>query len=136
MNSGWRVLDRWAIGLALFLVVDRLIKFAAVVHFFRQAPPPTPSPPFTQPSPTALPASEWPSVTMLSPITCGVADLTYVLRCRGQLAYAGSVQHLLICDAADQASLAICHAWAQENSHLKIETVSGAGGGEAHCRQN
>src|SRR5215203_835433 len=111
MSRGWRVLDRWAIGLALLLVIDRLVKFAAVMHFFRQAPPPMAS----APTLSSLTVSDLPSVTMLSPVTCGVADLTYVLRCRGQLAYAGSVQHLLICDAADHASLAICQAWAQEN---------------------
>lgn len=91
-------LDRLAIGLALLFAVDRLWKLTAVVHFFRQ---PTPPPP----------ATGWPSVTILSPITQGVSNLTQALACRGRLSYPGPIQHLLICDRADTAIQAICTAW-------------------------
>ncbi len=91
------LLDRAAIGLALLFVLDRLLKVAAVVHFFRQPAPPVPV--------------AWPSVTILSPITRGASNLPHALACRAALHYRGSVQHLLICDAADGASQALCTAW-------------------------
>ena len=107
----WHLLGRVAMGLAVFLMLDRLAKFAAVVHFFQQ---PTPQ----------IPASDWPTVTMLYPITRGVADLAYVLHCRAGLTYQGSVQHLLIYDASDAASLAICDTWCRENNHLDSKLIS------------
>ena len=82
----WRVLrltDRLAIGLAALFALDRLWKMVAVVHFFRRlAPPP--------------PATGWPTVTILSPITRGASNLPHVLACRGRLHYGGMVQQLLI----------------------------------------
>lgn len=91
-------LDRLAIGLALLFALDRLWKLAAVVHFFRQ---PAPAPP----------ATGWPSVTILSPVTQGVSNLPQALACRGRLRYPGPIQQLLICDAADTATQAVCNAW-------------------------
>lgn len=91
-------LDWLAIGLAALFALDRLWKLAAVVHFFRRpAPPP--------------PATGWPTVTILSPITRGASNLPQVLACRGGLHYAGVVQHLLICDAADQETQQLCATW-------------------------
>ena len=97
-----RVLNHWldwlAIGLACLFALDRLWKVAAVVHFFRRpAPPP--------------PATGWPTVTILSPITRGASNLPQVLACRGGLRYGGVVQQLLICDATDHQSQATCAAW-------------------------
>ena len=111
MHRLWRLLDRSALGLAVFLVVDRLVKFAAVVHFFQQKP-------------ATPPERDRPTVTMFYPITRGVADLPRALCCRAQLNYQGSVQHLLVCDAADSTSLSICHAWRREHGHLNAEVVS------------
>ncbi len=97
-----RVLNHWldwlAIGLAALFALDRLWKVAAVVHFFRRPA----SPP---------PATGWPTVTILSPITRGASNLPQVLACRGGLDYVGAVQHLLICDATDHQSQAMCAAW-------------------------
>ena len=93
-----RLTDRLAIGLAALFALDRLWKMAAVVHFFRRpAPPP--------------PATGWPTVTILSPITRGASNLPHVLACRGRLRYGGMVQQLLICDAADAESQQVCAAW-------------------------
>ncbi len=92
-----RLLDRCVTGLALFFVLDRLLKLMAVIHFFRKPAPPPPA--------------SWPSVTILSPITRGVSNLPHALACRGQLSYPNTVQHLLICDAADLPSQAVCRAW-------------------------
>ena len=97
-----RVLNHWldwlAIGLAALFALDRLWKLATVIHFFRRpAPPP--------------PATGWPTVTILSPITRGASNLPQVLACRGSLDYAGAVQQLLICDATDQETQQVCTAW-------------------------
>ena len=93
-----RLTDRLAIGLAALFALDRLWKMAAVVHFFRRpAPPP--------------PATGWPTVTILSPITRGASNLPHVLACRGRLHYGGKVQQLLLCDAADAESQQVCAAW-------------------------
>lgn len=92
------LIDRLAIGLALLFAVDRLWKLATVIHFFRQPAPPPPT-------------TGWPSVTILSPITQGVSNLSQALACRGRLRYPGPIQQLLICDMADTATQAVCNAW-------------------------
>ena len=92
------LIDRLAIGLALLFALDRLWKLATVVHFFRQPAPPPPT-------------TSWPSVTIISPITQGVSNLPQALACRGRLRYPGPIQQLLICDAADTATQAVCNAW-------------------------
>lgn len=97
-----RVLNRWldwlSIGLASLFALDRLWKMATIAHFFRRAPPPPP-------------ATGWPTVTILSPITSGASNLPQVLACRGGLYYAGAVQQLLVCDATDVTTQQVCAAW-------------------------
>ena len=83
-----------AAALAAIYIADRLLKLAAVVHFFRQ---PRPSPP-----------TAWPSVTLLQPITRSQHDLRRTLATRCALVYAAPIQHLLICDRADATSQAVC----------------------------
>src|SRR5690348_17460807 len=77
--------------LALF-VLDRLLKLAAVIHFFRRTPPRAPQ--------------TWPSVTLLQPITRGVSGLPNNLRSRAVLDYPGEIQYLFICDADDREAQA------------------------------
>lgn len=91
------LVDRSARLLVLLFIGDRLLKLATVVHFFRRPAPPPPA--------------TWPSVTLLSPITRGVSNLPHALACRGHLSYPNSVQHLLICDAADVVSQMVCRSW-------------------------
>ena len=83
-----------AAALAAIYTADRMLKLAAVAHFFRQ---PRPAPP-----------AVWPSVTLLQPITRSQHDLRRTLATRCTLVYAAPVQHLLICDRADASSQAIC----------------------------
>jgi ceramide glucosyltransferase len=97
-----------AILVALFCL-DRLLKAAAVVHFFRRRPPPAPV--------------RWPSVTLLQPITRGVPDLAYNLSKRLELDYPAPIQHLFICDAHDSASQMICQAVRSDHSQAHIHTV-------------
>lgn len=92
-------------SLALLFTLDRLLKFTTVIHFFRRPAPPQPC--------------EWPSVTILSPITRGVSNLPNALACRGQLVYPGTVQHLLICDERDEESQRFCLMW--QAAHPTLE---------------
>lgn len=89
------MLDRLAIALGILYVLDRLLKLAAVIHFFRRPLPPDPP--------------DWPSVTLFQPITRGVSGLLTSLKSRAQLVYPATVQQLLICDAHDSESQAACH---------------------------
>lgn len=87
--------DRLAWALTAAFAADRLAKAAAVVHFFRRAPPQPPT---------------WPTVTLLQPITRG-ANLRTTLWARGRLAYPAPIQYLFVCDPHDAESQAICRAW-------------------------
>lgn len=77
-------------------VLDRAAKLAAVVHFFRRPAPPAPE--------------QWPSLTLIQPITAGATALAANLDSRLGDRYHGTVEHLLVCDAADTTSQAVCHA--------------------------
>jgi ceramide glucosyltransferase len=101
-----RQIDRWiAVFVALFCL-DRLLKLAAVVHFFRRPPP-------------AAPPS-WPSVTLLQPITRGAHGLAGNLTRRLQLEYPAPIQHLFICDAQDLASRKVCEAAGSNNTRIVL----------------
>ena len=88
-------LDRLALGLSAASIVDRLIKLGLVSHYFSRRRQP------------AEPTS-WPSVTILQPITRGVAALRANLEARARLDYPARVQHILLCDASDTDSQTIC----------------------------
>lgn len=94
----------------MLFCLDRLLKAAAVAHFFRQQPGAAPS--------------GWPSVTILQPITRGVHDLAHNLIMRLQLDYPAPIQHLFICDEQDLASQAICQVvgsnYPQADIHMVI----------------
>jgi ceramide glucosyltransferase len=102
-------LDRLAYVLTALFLLDRLLKLLAVVSFFRRPQPPPPA--------------QWPSVTLLQPITRGASNLPEALKARVQLAYPASIQHLLICDALDKESQAIVAAYLDEFPGLCVEVI-------------
>lgn len=83
-----------AVALAALFACDRLLKLAAVAHFFRRPPPAAPTP--------------WPTVTLIQPVTRSTHDLRRTLATRCTLDYPALTQSLLICDAADLESQAVC----------------------------
>ena len=89
-------MQRLISALVTLFCLDRLLKLAAVADFFRRPPPAAPA--------------EWPSVTLIQPITRGVHGLAHNLRRRLELDYPAHIQLLFVCDARDQASQAICRA--------------------------
>lgn len=103
------LLDRLAYILAALFAFDRLLKFLAVVSFFRR---PRPAPP-----------EQWPTVTLLQPITTGASNLREALRARARLAYPASIQHLLICDAQDTESQALVAAYLDKFPELCAEVI-------------
>jgi len=88
------LLDLFARALTALFALDRLVKLAAAAHFFRREPPPAPA--------------IVPSLTLIQPVTRGAADLRGALAARLALDYSAPVQHLVICDAADGESQAVC----------------------------
>lgn len=106
-------LDRLAWGLAALFAIDRSLKLAATITFFRRPPPPEPA--------------AWPTVTLLQPITRGASGLPDNLRARARLDYPAAVQHLLVCDAGDAASRAVCRATLAEFPALDAAIVLVAG---------
>lgn len=97
------LIQRWltwlSAGALLLYLLDRFLKAAAVVHFFRQPAPPAYSP------------TTWPTVALLHPITRGSPELRRVLEHRSQQIYPGHIHHLLICDRADAGAQAVCRTW-------------------------
>jgi len=105
--------DRWAWALAAVFAADRLAKTAAVVHFFRRAPP----------EPLG-----WPTVTLLQPITRG-ANLPATLGARGRLAYPAPIQYLFVCDTHDAESQAVCRAWQADFPACTAQVIPVEAGG-------
>ncbi len=103
-------LDRLVYGLAAFFALDRLLKMAAVIHFFRRPSPPVP--------PT------WPTVSLLQPITRGASGLYESLCSRARLNYPTTIQHILICDAHDEETQALVAAYLKEFPQLQAEVVT------------
>lgn len=101
--------DKLAWGLLGVFAVDRALKLASVVHFFRRKPPRPPSP--------------WPAVTLLQPISQGASDLRAALLARAKLDYPAQVQHLFVCDEADEESQAACRDLMRESPGLSGEVV-------------
>lgn len=101
--------NRLATGLLALFALDRCLKMATIVHFFRRPRP-------------ALP-EHWPAVTLFQPITRGASGLAHNLRSRTLVDYAGTIQHLFICDAADTGSQAICRTLLEETPGLQAEII-------------
>lgn len=95
--------------ITLLYLLDRLLRLAALWHFFRR---PAPSPP-----------AAWPSISLIQPITMGAANLENNLRARFAQVYAGDVQHLLVCDAGDTHSQAICQRAMMAYPSVKAKIV-------------
>jgi ceramide glucosyltransferase len=102
-------IDKAIFVLTLLFALDRLLKLAAVIHFFRRSSPPQPE--------------TWPTVTLLQPITRGANGLAESLRARAQLDYPVEIQHLFICDAHDTGSQAIVLTLLAEFPVLHAEII-------------
>src|SRR5690349_6509502 len=107
------LLDRAATALAGLYVLDRAAKLAAVVDFFRRPVPPAPA--------------AWPSLTLVQPVTAGATDLAHNLRSRLRTGYHGALNHVVVCDAEDADSLAVCRAVFADAPNVRIVTVAGEG---------
>jgi ceramide glucosyltransferase len=112
-------LERLAIGLALVALADRTLKLGLVARYF------------SRPQPDDPPV--WPRVTLLQTVTRGVDALRANLEARTRLDYPARVQHILVCDADDADSQAICraHSAAHPELDLRIVRVRGEGCGPA-----
>jgi ceramide glucosyltransferase len=102
-------IDRLIAVLVALFCLDRLLKLAAVAHFFRRPPPAAPT--------------GWPSVSLLQPITRGASGLAHNLARRLELDYPAPIQLLFICDAHDLASQAICRAACVEHPQANARLV-------------
>ncbi|MBV7335513.1 glycosyltransferase [Chloroflexi bacterium TSY] len=100
-------INKLSIVLVWFYALDRLLKLFALIQFFNRS---SSKPTFAD--------EQWPSVTLLQPITRGATNLAQMLDCRAQLDYPGSIQHLLLCDASDYETLDTCRIWLATQSHL------------------
>src|SRR4051794_2194671 len=111
ISKGTRMshLDRWITIFVALFCLDRLLKLAAVAHFFRRPPPAAPA--------------RWPSVTLLQPITRGVHDLAGNLTKRIELDYPARIQQLWICDERDLSSQAICERLRATHPQANIQIV-------------
>jgi ceramide glucosyltransferase len=105
----------WA--LAALYALDRLLKLLAVQRFFRRAQKLGGN----EPAPAH---AGWPAVTLLQPLTCGASDLPAALARRAVLQYPGPLQHLLICDSADTATIDICAAWLAAHGDLTGQLIT------------
>lgn len=106
---GLSIVDRLAKMLLALFILDRILKMAAVIHFFRRKPP--------------APPPSWPMVTLLQPVTRGVSGLRNNLRSRVTLDYPGEIQHLLICDKDDRAMQQECELLLAEHPQLQARIV-------------
>ena len=97
----------WA--LAALYAIDRLLKLLAVHRFLRRPLPPAPQ--------------SWPSVTLLQPLTRGASDLPTALARRAALTCRGHLQHILICDVADAATISHCRSWLATHPNLAANLI-------------
>jgi ceramide glucosyltransferase len=91
-------------------MADRVVKLGLVADFFARRRRPT------------EPAI-WPTVTILQPVTRGVAALRANLEARLAMEYPAHVQHILLCDAADTKLQAVCAATAAAHPELDLRIV-------------
>lgn len=117
-RSSQNFLDRLAYILVVLFGLERILKLAAVIHFFRRRHPPQPA--------------SWPTVTLLQPITRGASRLAEALRARPHIDYPAAIQHLLICDANDLESQTIASSYLSEFPSLQAQIilVESSGGAE------
>jgi ceramide glucosyltransferase len=108
-HSRLKILDQLSAILALLFTLDRLLRLFAVMHFFRRPAPPQPM--------------EWPTISILQPISRGINNLHHSLQARALLDYPNPPQHLLICDAQDTESLTKVRTFLKELPMLQAEIV-------------
>lgn len=104
-----RIVDSLASSLLTLFALDRLLKLAAIIHFFHRPPPPAPR--------------LWPAITLFQPITRGVSGLPGSLRARALLDYPAPIQHLWICDVQDKVAQEQCKALKAEFPHLHAQLL-------------
>ena len=95
--------------LVFIFILDRGLKLGAVLHFFRR------------PRPQALAA--WPTISLIQPITQGAANLEANLESRLTLDYPASLQHIWVCDVADERMQRRCRKVQQRYPSANIEIV-------------
>ena len=98
--------------LALFFIIERGLKLATVIHFFRRPAPPLPE--------------RWPTISLIQPITQGATNLELNLLSRLTLDYPAEIQHIWVCDQEDGASQAICATLQQGKPTAAIQMVQAA----------
>jgi ceramide glucosyltransferase len=91
-----RLIDTLSLIVLVLFVIHRLAKMLAVALFFRR--------------PAAAPPVSWPGMTLIQPVTRSDNDLARVLHARLRLEYPGTLQHILVCDAADAETQSTCRA--------------------------
>ncbi|QBD77909.1 glycosyltransferase [Ktedonosporobacter rubrisoli] len=99
----------FAYSLLATFALDRVLKLAAITHFFH--------------SDTPQPSRIWPTVTLLQPITRGASGLANNLRSRTQLDYPGHLEHLFICDVHDEVSQKACTSLMAELPDLDAQLL-------------
>ncbi len=99
--------------LTLF-TLDRGWKLVCIWRFFRRAEPQAPE--------------AWPRVSLIQPITRGASGLAHNLTARALLNYPGRVQHLLVCDAWDEETQAVCRAWREAWPNLDAQIIPAQAG--------
>ncbi|AFY84869.1 glycosyltransferase [Oscillatoria acuminata] len=99
-------IEVFSLFLAGFFMVDRLIKVGTLLNFFGRTPPPVPQ--------------NWPTISMIQPITRGVTNLEENLRSRLRLDYPAILQHIFICDVGDRSAQGICLKLQQEYPSARI----------------
>lgn len=104
--SVWDRLAKWA---AFLYAADRILRVVAVEHFVRRPHPPVPG--------------AWPTVAILQPVTRGASSLREALQTRMKLDYPGDLNHILICDASDVESQAVCQEITQQCPHHSVRIV-------------
>lgn len=109
MSEFRKVVDSIAYGLGAIFALDRSLKLASIIHFFQRKQPPLPP--------------SWPTISLIQPVTRGVSGLATSLRSRALLDYPAPIEHLIVCDADDKASQAICQTFLKEFPSLQAKII-------------
>ena len=105
-----------AILFTCIYIFDRTWKAAAIWYFFHQELPPEPL--------------RWPALSLIQPVTASPNDLRAVLTVRAQFYYPGLLEQIVVLDALDAASQALCHELMKEfpDWNPKLVLVQSANG--------
>jgi ceramide glucosyltransferase len=103
------MLTSLAILFAVLYLLDRIWKLLTVVHFFHQAPPNAPQ--------------NWPTLSLIQPVTVSPNDLQAVLTRRTQDLYPGGLEQIIVFDAVDATSQALCRGIMEQFPHWQPKIV-------------